>query len=260
MPIVLTPDTQAPLEQGDVLRGVVTYFTAEDGNPKTDEPPYVLVLSRPCNAFRDERIVVADAFPFNIEVESNQTADQLRRFLTGIRDGRTKPDHFYLGELPHLEGQATRFTAHLDALHTISVPGVGPSRVEFTHKRRAFRLAPDFVRDLHARIFGAFASLGFNDDQWYSDQDLALLLAHAKADAHKLEGTLAEVEKNLEVEKTKGPLTPEPKSGKKYFGVLDGFMKQIENRKEEVAKARELVARLESEQHRRLGSEGSLGR
>src|SRR5438270_576895 len=42
--------------------------------------------------------------------------------------------------------------------------------------RRADSLNHEFVRDLHLRIFGAFANLGFDDHSWLPDDDLNWLV------------------------------------------------------------------------------------
>ncbi len=100
-------------------------------------------------------------------------------FLTGLRDGGSSPDLFYLGQLPDRAG---RFCARLDALHTIEAPEAEGPRKDFLGERRVGALSRDFARDLHLRVFGAFASLGFDDNRWSSTEDLEWLVTRGQAD------------------------------------------------------------------------------
>jgi len=50
----------------------------------------------------------------------------------------------------------------------------------------------EFCRDLHIRIFMAFASLGFDDHQWFSTEDLKVLVDQGMVDIAAKEHTLAE--------------------------------------------------------------------
>jgi hypothetical protein len=78
-------------------------------------------------------------------------------------------------------GSSERFAAKFDALHTIRIPGEDLARRRFLSEHRRFRLNVDFKRDLHQRLFRAFASLGFDDDKWWSDEDLKFLVAKGQA-------------------------------------------------------------------------------
>ena len=70
----------------------------------------------------------------------------------------------------------------LDSFHTIEVPEIGDQRTQFLSARRALTLHPDFARDLHMRVFGAFASLGFDDHNWPSTEDLKWLVNQGQTD------------------------------------------------------------------------------
>jgi len=48
--------------------------------------------------------------------------------------------------------------------------------------RRTLTLHPDFARDLHMRVLGAFASLGFDDHSWLSTEDLRWLVTQGQTD------------------------------------------------------------------------------
>src|SRR5689334_21148701 len=101
MPIVGLVEASAPLEQGDVLKGITVFETA-GGDPAGDNPEYVLVISRPCNAIRDGHVVVAPIASRDLGSNGIKEADTLARirsFFEGVRDGRHAPDRFYLGAL-----------------------------------------------------------------------------------------------------------------------------------------------------------------
>jgi hypothetical protein len=115
-----------------------------------------------------------DAVPKNID-----SFDKVLDFLTGARDGGSSPDIFYLGQLP---GRSGRYCARLDSLHTIEVPEVKEQRDQFLAARRTLPLHPDFARDLHMRVLGAFASLGFDDHSWPSTEDLQWLVNQGQAE------------------------------------------------------------------------------
>ena len=67
----------------------------------------------------------------------------------------------------------------LDSMHTIQFPPAKDLRA-FTDEKRVGRLHGDFVRDLHTRIFQAFATLGFDDDRWMSTEDSKWAVAQGK--------------------------------------------------------------------------------
>jgi hypothetical protein len=197
MPIIEPTRSGAPLSQGDVLSDVALFATKGSWEPKGGQAAVMkfglcLVLSRPCVAAHKRHVIVAgiakypDAVPKNVD-----TFDKVLDFLTTARDGSSSPDVFYLGQLP---GQAGRFCARLDSLHTIEIPEDEAPRAQFLAERRVFTLQPDFARDLHLRIFGAFASLGFDDHRWPSLDDLKWLVNQGRADVAAVELTVRQLE------------------------------------------------------------------
>lgn len=210
MPILVPPDPEAPLAQGDVLKDIVLTITGVDGNPAVIGPGYALVISRNCNALRDERVVVAEIVHRSFEGDNLAklvTLDDWRRFFSGVRDGRGLPDHFYLGDL---DGDPNkRYVAKLDSLHTIEVPSEKnpKKRTAFIAKHRQYRLDPEYSRDLQIRIFAAFAPLGFDDQRCLSSPDLGLLILAGRADVSKAETELALAKQSLAREQAEGAKT-----------------------------------------------------
>ena len=193
MPILHPASPDTDLQQGDVLKDV--YLAIADGAAaEVQGPGYAMVLSRNCNALRDGRIVVAElvARSFNGDVKDLETLDEIRRFFAGIRDGRSSPDQFYLGPIGSDEQQ--RYVAKLDSLHTIIIPTDDTARRDFVNKHRSHRIDDAFARDLHMRIFGAFAPLGFDDFGWFCDADLACVIAAGNAELQAAKSKLAEAE------------------------------------------------------------------
>jgi hypothetical protein len=185
MPILEPALPDAPLTQGDILYGVTLFATRGSWEPKGGQSAVMkfelcLVLSRPCVAAHKKHVIVAgiarypDAVPKNID-----SFDKVLDFLTGARDGVSSPDVFYLGQMP---GHTGRFCARLDSLHTIEIPDDEAQCGQFLAERRLFTLHPDFARDLHLRILGAFASLGFDDHRWPATEDLKWLVDQGQAD------------------------------------------------------------------------------
>jgi hypothetical protein len=177
MPIIVAPgDPLAPLTQGDLLKDVPLFVS---GALDTDAPSavlhkvaYCLVMSRPCVALNKERVVVA-AVERTKERPQLKTFNEAGTYFENLRDGKSRPDMFYLGQLPNETGS---FSARLDSLHTIELP-TGAARQPFVSAARVARLDAAFARDLHQRLFRAFASLGFDDHSWYSTDDLQVLVA-----------------------------------------------------------------------------------
>jgi len=132
MPIVVRCEDSDPLNQGDLLRGVAFPLAGADGKLKTDAlAKFLLVVSRPCRAIRDETVVVAPVHESKLDLSQVRqkmaatrageaepiTLDRMRRFLGGVRDGGQLSDSFYLGNVE--EGSAKRFAADLGTLATI---------------------------------------------------------------------------------------------------------------------------------------------
>ena len=185
MPIIEPARPGAPLTQGDLLSGVTLFATKGSWDEKGGQASVVkselcLVLSRPCVAAHKKHVVVAAVAKFPDNVPKNiDSFDKVLDFLTGARDGGSSPDLFYLGQVP---GRSGRYCARLDSFHTIEIPEDNEQRAQFLAVRRTLTLQPDFVRDLHMRVLGAFASLGFDDHRWPSTEDLQWLVNQGQAD------------------------------------------------------------------------------
>jgi hypothetical protein len=123
----------------------------------------------------------------------------MKDFFVTLRDGDGSPDTFYLGELAP---GTDRYFAKLDSLRTILIPEEQIVRQTFIKRHRRFKLNPEFARDLHVRIFKAFASLGFDDDEWWSDADLELAAKKGEAEVASLRAAVQSLETALEVLKT----------------------------------------------------------
>jgi hypothetical protein len=196
MPIIENPAPDAPLSQGDILKDVNLFATGEGWHPTNGEPKKTthrlcLVLTRPCGIVHKEAVIVAGVEKLQDDVPREMAEfGKVLSFLNTLRDGLTSPDIFYLGQLPRLTG---RYGARFDALHTIQIPLVGEERKAFVKAKRLGVLHVDFVRDLHARLFRAVASLGFDDHSWLSDPDLKWLVECGKAELAHLQ---AEVQKH----------------------------------------------------------------
>ncbi|HZZ77531.1 MAG TPA: hypothetical protein VFE62_03375 [Gemmataceae bacterium] len=195
MPIVESPQTGSSLSQGDILEGVLLFATKEgwlDSGGEAAKAPQkmCLVISRPCAIAHKSHVVVAGIEKYPDEVPRTiDTFEKALSFLTGARDGVRAPDIFYLGQLPNRQG---RFCARFDSLFSVQVPSEPATLQEFLQKKRIASLHPDFARDLHGRLFNAFASLGFEDNAWPSDEDLNWLVSQGKADITKAEATAQE--------------------------------------------------------------------
>ena len=191
MPIIEPSPTDSPqLSQGDVLQGVNLYATEsgwEDGGGKPAKSPhkYCLILSRPCAIGHKRRVIVAGIQ--KITDKPSKSVDSFRKvhaFLTDMRDGLGSPDVFYLGQLPNEEG---RFCARLDALSCIEVPLEEQTALTFLQEKRVGTLNAEFLRDLHVRVFMAYASLGFSDESWLPDNDLNWLVQAGKREVSEVE-------------------------------------------------------------------------
>jgi hypothetical protein len=202
MPIVLPPNEDAPLSQGDILAHVRCFATAgcwdaEGGLAEKAPFAICMVLSRPCVAAHKKTFIIAAIDQLKQSAPQESSADlpkamagfeKLLSFLTGIRDGRTSPDVFYLGQIP---GQQGRYAARFDSIHSVQTPRNPEEMKAFLKKCRIASLSIDFCRDLHVRIFNAFASLGFDDHAWFSTEDLKAVVDHGQADLAALEAELA---------------------------------------------------------------------
>jgi hypothetical protein len=207
MPIIdLVPSTD-PLSQGDLLSGLPLFVTNESEQSAKTKHAFCLVLSRPCAAIRRPNVIVAavDQYPDDVPRDLD-SFDKVLRFLTTTRDGVLTPDLFYLGQIPNHKG---RFGARFDSIHTVRVPPEDVSRSQFVEQHRIGRLEIAFARDLHLRILRAFASLGFDDQDWLSDLDLTWLVQQAKTDIAKLSAELNAAETESAKKRSAGKDAPE---------------------------------------------------
>lgn len=189
MPVVLPPTKGTPLTQGDILDSLPFATANDDGNLSADKrAQYVMVVSRPCKALRDEHVIVAPVHESQIDLgrltakkgeaadaAPTETLERMRRVLAGIRDGGQFSDSFYLGPIEAGQNGGRRFAADLSALSTQRVPTTN-ARQQWVDERRVASLDQEFARDLHMRLLNTFARLGFDDHRWLSDEDLNVLI------------------------------------------------------------------------------------
>jgi hypothetical protein len=192
MPIIEQPTRGTPLSQGDILKGVTLYFSKRSANAsweavtgKSEE--LCLVLSRQCVVEHKKTLTVASVEKYPGTPPISQDFKSALLFLENLRDGNKSPDVFYLGQLPNETG---RFGARLDFLTTIEIPERPADRQVFIDRHRIATLQKDYVRDLHLRVFQAFASMGYEDYQWVSDADLKWLVSTGNAEISKYEADL----------------------------------------------------------------------
>ena len=207
MPILLPSDKGTPLAQGDLLEPGRVYATSPDGRPEGTDYLYVLVLSRDCNAIRNESVVVAPVKEFGTEPpfgkEKGKTKeeqpklsfDKALAYLRELRDGALTPDSIYLGHLP---GETQRLTARLDEIATIQVP-TDEGRAGWVEEHRRARLHGDFIRALPVRVFASITQVGFDDHTWLPDDDLDIVIIGINNSVRKLEAEIDETK--LEIQK-----------------------------------------------------------
>ena len=130
--------------------------------------------------------------------------------MDDLRDGLSRPDRFYLGQIP---GEpAGRYYAKFDSLHTIALPKPADAKALIPSHRIA-TLTNEFVRDLHTRIFGAFANLGFNDVRWYSDNDLQWLFNKGEHALELARASMSETKATKSQLEAAGPMKSSRRSG-----------------------------------------------
>jgi hypothetical protein len=195
MPIIELVSSADPICQGDLLSDIPLFVTSKLAESRRTPHKLCLVLSRPCNAIRNSKLVVAavEKYPDSVPRDAD-SFDKVLDFLESIRDGRKTPDLFYLGQIPDYAG---RFAARFDSIRTVDVPSDETDRSQFFERHRIGRLEIEFARDLHLRILRAFASLGFDDQNWLSDLDLTWLARQARADVAELGAELNQAQAEL---------------------------------------------------------------
>jgi len=236
MPIIEPPDESSELSQADVLKDVSLFTTREPWSGKGGEAApsgyrLCLVLSRPCVASHKSVIIVAGIERYSGNPPKDlDTFGKVLLFLTRLRDGVGSPDQFYLGQLPGKQG---RFCARFDALFTVQLPPEQEQRRAFLRSHRVGRLNPDFARDVHVRLFAAFASLGFDDERWLSTEDLKWLVSQGEADTKKLEAELARAESQVRSREAAGQQASD-KDASRIGGTLDELAARVEPFKREL--------------------------
>jgi hypothetical protein len=243
MAILRPADPEAALRQGDLLDDVIT-ATADGDTPHCSVPGMVLVVSRNCQAMRSENVIVARVVKQSLDglKEEAETLDDLLAFFAEVRDGDGQPDTFYLGELQ--SGSSDRYAAKFDRLFTIKVPEAKEERAAYLKKHRRSSLTMEFIHDLHQRLFRAFASLGFDDEGWFTDADLNLIRTFGESRLRSLDAEVATARTRLEIVKTSG-------GNKKEEKDLNRTIDETENK---ARKVRELLAPLQSEAKRRAAA------
>jgi len=214
MPIIEIPQKNSPLRQGDILRNISLYLTGDDWSSidrgsaeHLEEVVGCLVVSRPCVLANKNQVVVAAIHRLVTEPpktarsgtpskpEESASAGQTSSFKEHctwfdlLRDGVSSPDRFYLGRLPGF--QYHRHSAHFDSLHTLRLPPVS-ELAAFLSDHRVARLASDFTRSLHTRLFRCFAELGFEDYSWYETEDLELIVNVGEMELKRAEAVVLE--------------------------------------------------------------------
>lgn len=172
----------SPLSQGDILKDVPLFVTGEDGNPVHQPGSLCLVISRPCTAVRSRILSVAVIVQYPDVPKYANDFRKLKKTLTSLRDG-ISIGKFFLGHLPNHHG---RFCADFTQIFSIVIPVDESERQRFIAARRLARLTSDFSKDMHLSLFRSFASLGFDDEEWWTTEDLECLLAQADADIKTL--------------------------------------------------------------------------
>ncbi len=246
VPIIVPARAGSELQQGDILKGRLTYFTGstEDEPPsaKKKKPDFLLVLSRDCSAIRDDIVSVLPVVEYKLS-KAEDDFEHLRRVLEVDRDGGRTPDLLYLGPIGE-----TRYAARLSTPFAIEVP-LGADRQSWVDAQRVARLERDFVEHLHSRIFTAFARKGFDDQGWLPKEDLDVLVRRGKSDILALE---AEVAKN-EADQDNAGFRDAKRDKKKLAEALPAAVKRL-------AELRLKVVPFEKEQRtRREASNDSSG-
>lgn len=238
MPITKLACESDPLSQGDILEGVRLFSTQEPwvengGSSRMLDAKLCLVISRPCVASHKTHVTVVPIEKVNSGIPDDvKSFSDVLEFLTSLRDGTNTPDMFYIGELPERKG---RFAARLDSFHDVQFPS-GKDRAEFVAKCRIGRLDIEFSRDLHSRIFRAFASLGFDDTGWITDEDLEWVLEKGRAE-------IADAQRDLH--------DKQAEQSKKSFSGKDMPQNVVSKSQERLDRVKEVLAPFEEELMRR---------
>ena len=244
MAILRPADPDAPLQQGDLLDDVLT-ATADGEGPHCSKPGMVLVVSRNCQALRSGHVIVARVVKRSLAglKEEANTLEDLITFFTQVRDGEGQPDTFYLGEIE--AGSVDRYAAKFDQLFTIKVSEAAEERASYLEKHRRYSLSPEFAHDLHQRLFRAFASMGFDDDAWFTDADLKLIVGHGESQLASLDAAIGAAKSRLEVVVASGGNKKDEKDLNKALDELEPKATKLRQQLQPLQA--ELAGRLEQE-------------
>ncbi len=177
------------LSQGDILKGIKLFSSRKGAGAAAHTPSEAkhemcMVLSRQCAIGHKNTLVVAEVAKYAEDIPVELSFDEIVDFFKTVRDGVGAPDLFYLGNLPNEVG---RFCVKLDSVHTVDLPPKPDDRTVYVEAHRVSHLNPDYVRDLHMRILGAFANMGFEDYEWVSDADLQIVVEKGNAEIRKIQ-------------------------------------------------------------------------
>jgi len=240
MPIIEPAPAGAPLTQGDILQGINLFSTKDSdkdgGESALANAKLCMCISRPCVAINKSHVTALQIVKMTGGTSEVKSFEDVCKFLKKIRDGEGAPDVFYLGEMP---GHSGRFAARLDSFHDIEIPTKPEERATFLSKRRIARLSDVFTRDLQVRIFSAFASFGFDDLRWYSDEDLDWVIEKGKAEIAAAENALHEVKAQKQQKEFEGKQLPDH---------------VVANAEKKVTDLRSMLAPFEAEHQRRSDS------
>ena len=175
MPIVTTPNDDSPLNQGDILKGIRLYSTADNwddgqelGGSAQLEAKFelCLVLSRPCVLEHKTDFIVAAVHgikeappPEVVQGKKRGSAEKgdlspdekveayrrVRAFLESLRDGVGRTDRFYLGRFQIFRLLVTTRTS------THSTRLADPHQ-----KSSAISCAPTVLEDLQTNLCGTW--------------------------------------------------------------------------------------------------------
>ncbi len=176
MPIVEIPNSNDPLGQGDILKGVTLYASGwSEGrcDAKQTEAEACMIVSRPCVALAKKHVIAASVEKYQLDVPKDlKGIEAIVDFLKAAQLG------------------SGRYRVRLDMLHAISLPS-RPKLAELLPSHRIARLHPDYARHLHVRLFDAFASMGFEDTGWLSEEDLQWIVSVGQTTVSELQAGIA---------------------------------------------------------------------
>ncbi|MHC4400544.1 MAG: hypothetical protein ACYTG0_12785 [Planctomycetota bacterium] len=247
MPILIEVSDDAPLTQGDILKDVSLFATDSrwlhtGGQVPQMKSPVCMVLSRPCAILNKPQIIVASVECVKGEIPRDLAGfEKVRQFLEQLRDGGNSPDRFYLGQQIPTLGQSGRFFARFDSLHTVKMPD-SDTLAALLPRHRVATLADEFRRDLHRRIFSAFAALGFDDYAWYSDQDLDWVISAGQKELSDLRSEIRGREEQIHKNVSSGQADQNKK-----------IKSEVENLKSKSQKVENELAKYERERAKRQG-------